>query len=232
MGERIQVYLSPGYDTELAPIPAIRYRNWWEDNRATENHARHCLPLSMANSLGFYILSPGTFKVTWNGDVHKRAVIEHIDKSSHYEVDDHASFASFTVQAKFIPVTDDPGDFVYIKGIPNMRGLPYSCMEAIIEAWWSVSNFGLVFIINQPGQFTINKGDPIAQMFLYHGVAGAAIGELHQGHPEGHKEWQAKRSRPEYVKDLDYLKGVKHTGQDVPTHITNWKDASKFRKPT
>lgn len=229
MGDRIRVYLDPNFDAELAPIPAIRYRNWWEDNNSTKNHARHCLPLNMANSLGFYILSPGTFKVKWDGDIHARAKIEHIDKSTHYEVDDHASFASFTVQAKFIPVTDEPGDFVYIKGIPNMRGIPYNCMEAIIEAWWSVGNFGMVFMINQPGEFTIEKGQPIAQMFLYHGAAGAAVGELHQGHPEGHLHWLARRSRKDYVKDFDYLKGRNSAGEDIPTHIANWKDATKFR---
>lgn len=228
MGNRIRVHLHNTFDKDLAPVPAVRHREWWEDNRATSDHARHCLPLSMANSLGFYILSPGTFKVSWNGDVHSRANVQHIEKSSHYEVDNHAAFGSFTVQAKFVPVTDDPGDFVYIKGIPNQRGVPYSCMEAVIEAWWSVGNFGLVYMLNQPGEFIINKGQPIAHMFLYHGSAGAVVGELYEGYPEGFAEWQKKRSRPDYVKDFDYMTGRTSSGEKVNTHITNWKDAVKF----
>lgn len=229
MGDRIRIHLSSGFDQELMPIPAIRYREWWEDNRATKDHARHCLPLAMANSLGFYILSPGTFTVSWDGNTNARAKIRHIDKSSHYEVDDHAAFGSFTVQAKFIPVTDDPGDFVYIKGIPNQRGVKYSCMEAVIEAWWSMANFGLVFMLNQPGEFTIQKGEPIAHMFLYHGVAGAAVGEVFDGYPEEHKKWADKRTRPGYSKDLDYMKGLQPDGEKVNTHLTNWKDAAKWR---
>lgn len=230
MGHRIRLHLAPNFDRSLAPIPATKLRDWWEDNGRTTNHAKHCLPLQMANSLGYYILSPGTFLVKWDGDVHKSATITHIDKSSHYEVDNHAAFGSFTVQAKFIPVTDDPGDFVIIKGIPNERDCDYTCMEAAIEAWWSVGNFGLVFILHRAGEFLIPKGKPLAQMYLFYGAAGSAELDMVDGHPPGHAEWQQRRSRPGYQKDLDYFKGMKSNGEDVPTHISSWGLARKFRK--
>lgn len=230
MGDKLRLHLAPGYDRNLAPVPAAKLRDWWEDNSRTQNHAKHCLPLQMANSLGYYILSPGTFMVKWDGDVHAPATITHIEKSSHYEVDAHAAFGSFVVQAKFIPVTEEPGDFVIIKGIPNERNSPYVCMEAAIEAWWSVGNFGLVFLLNQPGEFLIPTGKPIAQMFVYHGAEGAIVPELVDGNPPGHKEWLARRNRPGYTKDLDYFKGARATGQDVPSHITHWSQATKFRK--
>jgi hypothetical protein len=230
MGKRIQVYLNNNYDRTLAPVPADRYPGWFDDNSKTVDHARHCLPLAMASSLGYYILSPGTFMVSWDGNTQSNAKITHIDKSSHYIVDDHAAFGSFTVSAQFIPVTDDPGDFVMIKNLPNMRGLPYTCMEAMIEAWWSVANFGLVFMLNQPGEFIINKGQPIAQMCLYHGLAGSANLEFLDGYPQQHQGWLKKRRRPGYKKDLDYMKGKTHDNQSVPYHITNWKDALKFEE--
>lgn len=228
MGTRIRLFLDPHFDQSLAPIKASKLRDWWEDNQATRDHAKHCLPLSMANSLGYYILSPGTFIVEWNGDTHVRAKVTIIDKSSHCEIDNHAAFGSFTIQSKFIPVTDDPGDFVYIKGIPNERGKPYSCMEACIEAWWNVGNFGLVFILNQSGEFLIEKGTPIAHMFLYHGIAGSVESEIVEGYPPGHAEWLEKRSRDGYQKDFDYIRGLKSTGENVDSHITAWKDARKF----
>lgn len=224
----IHFHLCDNFDERLKPIPAIKYRDWWEDNSATRDHARHCLPLSMANSLGYYILSPGTFEVSWNGDHESRAVINHIEKSSHYEVDDHAAYGSFTVQAKFIPVTEKEGDFVFVKGVPNERGAPYQCMEAAIEAWWNVGNFGLVFLLNQPGTFTVYMGQPIAQIFLIKGSAGTTGCEFHNGYPEEHQEWLAKRSRKDYIKDLDYMKGKKPSGCPVHSHITTWKQSSKF----
>ena len=114
--------------------------------------------------------------------------------------------------------------------LTSNQGFVIQGAAAKIEAWWSVANFGLVFMINQPGEFTIEKGHPIAQMFMYHGAAGAAIGELHHGHPEDHRQWLARRSRPDYVKDYDYLKGNDFSGDNIESHIANWKDAAKFRK--
>jgi hypothetical protein len=230
MPNKIHFHLSKDFDHSLAPIPAIKYKDWWEDNPATKGHARHCLPLAMANSLGFYILSPGTFEVEWNGDVQSRAIVTPIETSSHYEVDDHAAFGSFTVQSRFIPVTEEEGDFVYVKGIPNERALPFSCMEGVIEAWWSMGIFGLVFLINQPGKFKVYWGQPIAQIFLYKGIGGAAEQVVHQGYPEGHDLWMRKRRRPEYRKDLDYLKGKQPGGESVSSHIATWKHASKYEQ--
>lgn len=230
MGHRIRFHLSNDYDESLAPIPAAKLKDWWEDNHKTFNHAKHCLPLSMANSLGYYILSPGTFMVRWDGDTQKDCVVEHIDKCSHYEVDAHAAYGSFTVQAKFIPVTDDPGDFIYIKGVPNERCVPYSCMEACIEAWWNVGFFGLVFLLNRPGEFLIRRGQPIAQMFLYHGAAGYPDTEFIRGYPTEHAHWLARRSRPDYRKDLDYMRGFDSHGVKVNEHITTWRSSVQFRK--
>jgi hypothetical protein len=229
MGNRIKVHLAPGFDQSLVPIPAVRHRDWWENTQATKDHARHCLPLAMANSLGYYIRSPGTFRVRWNGDHNTRASIKPLEVSSHYEVDNHATFGGFTIQAKFIPVTDDPGDFIYIKGIPNEQSTLFVCMEAVIEAWWNVGHFGIVYQLNQRCDFTIYMGQPVAQMFLYRGDAGAAEIQLMDGYPEGHAHWLAKRRRPGYTKDLDYFKGKNSAEEEIPTHISTWKEAGKFR---
>jgi hypothetical protein len=225
---KIKLHLNPNFDRSLLPIPATKYRNWWEENTKTKNHARHCLPLSMAGSLGYYILSPGTFKVTWNGNVNENCHIEHIETSSHYIVDDHAAYASFTIQAGFIPTTERPGEFVIIRPLTNEKIPNFLCMDAAIEAWWAVGNFGLVCNIIKPGEFIVKKGEPIAQMFLYYGQAGSAIMEPIEGLPEEHNAWSQRRSRPGYQKDYDYLKGLKHTGEKVVQHLTNWKDAGKY----
>jgi hypothetical protein len=225
----MRLHLAPEFDRTLAPVPATKLRDWWEDNPRTTNHAKHCLPLQMANSLGWYILSPGTFIVTWDGDVHSPAQIQHIEKSTHYEVDAHAAYGSFTVQPKFIPVTEKEGDFVFIKGIPNERCCPYSCMEAVIEAWWSVGRFGLVFLLNQPGEFMVTKGHPIAQMFVLSGGSAVPDMEIKSGYPAGYEDWHERRYRKEYHKDLDYFAGKTPGGEKMETHITNWEQAAKFR---
>lgn len=229
MAPKLSLYLHDKYDRRLAPVPASRYKEWWEDNAATQNHARHCLPLAMANSLGFYILSPGTFTVEWDGDVQHRAEVTAIEKSSHYQVDNHAAFGSFTVQTKFVPRTENPGDFVYVKSIPNERQRDYSCMEACIEAWWNPGNFGLVFMLNHAGKFTIYMGQPIAQMFVFGGYNGSTELDYVHGYHPGYRAWEARRYREEYQKDYDYQRGLTPDGVKITTHITNWKDAAQYK---
>src|SRR5690242_14188962 len=113
----ITLYLLPGVDTRLLPVSASgsRHRAWWQDDPKTQNHAQHCLPLSMANSLGYYILSPATFSVEWNGDSEQDAAIEIERTSPHGNVDAHSAHGSFTVQFGFIPTTNQPGDFLFVK---------------------------------------------------------------------------------------------------------------------
>ena len=59
----MKLFLLSDFDKSLLPIPAVRKRDWWDESDKTRKHARHCLPLVMANSLGLYILSPATFQV-------------------------------------------------------------------------------------------------------------------------------------------------------------------------
>jgi len=223
VGNTIRLHLPANYDRSLLPVPAERRRAWFEDNARTREHARHCLPLIMANSLGYYILSPGRFLVSWDGSPHSPALVQVLEASSHCVVDNHAAFGSFTVQASFIPQTDDPGDFLMIKGIPNDRDARFSCMEAVIEAWSLVGNFGLVFLLHGAGTVEVQRGQPIAQMFLLKG--GSARLEAVDGMPAGHQEWQARRHRPGYTKDLDYFRGRHPNGQPMEGHVTNWKDS-------
>jgi hypothetical protein len=218
----ITLYLLPGFDQELLPIRASRNKDWWQDNFKTRNHAQHCLPLAMANSLGYYILSPAHFTVSWDGDVQQDAHVQIPNGQLSGQVDNHAAFGSFTVQPGFIPMTSRVGDFVYIKGIANQRSQPFQCMEALIEAWWNPAPFGLVFLLNQPGTFTVEKGEPLAQMFIYRGDGGSATVHVVDGVPDEYESWRQKRYRVGYAKDLDYLRGRHPDGRSEPTHRSSW----------
>ena len=129
-----------------------------------------------------------------------------MDGCSHCIVDNHAAYGSFTVQAAFVPRTEDVGDYIFVKGIANERGRPYSCMEAIIEAWWNAANFGLVYLLNRAGEFMIGRGQPIAQMHLYHAAPSEIV--LAGPHPE-HTAWLERRTRLNYRSDHGLICGVR-----------------------
>ncbi len=226
---KISLYLLPGFDRQLLPVPAARHRAWWQDNGKTRNHAQHCLPLAMANSLGYFILAPCSFTVTWDGDPQHDACVEILERVTTAEVDAHAAYGSFTVQPGFVPMTEKPGDYLFIKSIPNNRGQPFHCMEALIEAWWSPARFGLVFLLNQPCTFTVDRGEPLAQMLIFRDESGHADLQVVDNPPEEYDAWTRRRYRPEYGKDFDYWRGRHPDGRPEPTHRVSWRQSEVNR---
>lgn len=226
--QSIVLFLPPDFDKNLLPVKARALRSWWENDDKTRMHARFCLPLTMASGLGYYILSPATFTVEWDGDPTHDTEVTIIDGASHAQIDNHSSFGSFTVQARFIVRTKAIGDFIYIKGVANQYRQPFNVMEAMIESWWSPSEFGIVCLVNQPGKFTIKKGEPLAQMFVVstsraqYGLATA------DGYPPFWDEWTERR-KPEIYngRNMDYLRGVLPDQTPVCPHMKNWNEANE-----
>jgi len=215
---KIEIYLLEKYDKTLLPKKPDIYLDWWEKDQKTKQHARFCMPLLMANGLGYDILSPATFEIEWDGDENKNAQVNILDRSSHGIVDNHSAHGSFTVQTQFIPKTEE-GYFIYIKGIPNIRR-SFSVMEGMIEAWWNPANFGLVCLCNYAGKFIIKKGEPLARMLLIHQDAIKVNIEVKDNQFDvfQRKEWLEKRNK-QVGHVLDYFKGLYPDGIPTEHHI-------------
>jgi hypothetical protein len=214
----IELYLLRNYDKNLLPRKPELYKDWWEKDSKTANHAKFCLPLVMANGLGYDILSPATFTVFWDGDENKNAEVKILDKSNHAVIDNHSSFGSFTVQTQFIPKTQE-GCFTLIKGIPNVRK-NFSVMEGLIETWWNPAHFGLVCLCNHAGHFTVEKSEPIARMIFLTDefLKTNLIIKENEFEIFQRKEFDEKRSK-QTGHVLDYFKGLFPNGEKVDYHI-------------
>lgn len=224
--ETITLYLPPDFDKKLLPVKARGLRNWWEADEKTRMHARFCLPLTMASGLGYYILSPATFTIEWDGEPTHDTELTITDAASHASIDNHSSFGSFTVQARFIVRTKNIGDFIYIKGVANQTRQPFHVMEAMIESWWSPSEFGIVCLVNQPGKFTIKKGEPLAQMFVINTKQAQYGLGVTDGYPPIWEAWTARRDPAIYDgRNMDYLRGVLPDQTPVCPHMKSWTEA-------
>ncbi len=208
-------------DPDLVPVPAEAKRAWWRDDDRTRNHAEHCLPLLMANGLGWVVRSPGAFSVSWDGDWTAAPAVKALDPG--VIVDAHSAGGSFTVQPGFVVSTSQTGDFVMIRPVPNCRGATFSAMEVLMEAWWQPGEFGLVCLLHRPGSFVVKRGEPLAQMCVYKEAAGLAQLDTRPELPPETLAWRERRYRPEYRKDLDYLHGLHPDGRAEPTHRRNWR---------
>jgi Family of unknown function (DUF6065) len=218
----ITIHLN-GLADDLIPVHAERLRGWWELDSKTAGHAHHCLPLLMANSLGYYILSPGSFGVAWDGDWDSDAFVDPIDGGEDFVVDNHSAHGSFTVQPGFIPTTSRVGDFILIRGIANRRQPWFNVMEGLIEAWWQPGEFALVCTLNRPGHFVVRRGEPLAQMAIYRAEGGFATLKISTALPVETAAWRERRGRPNYRKDFDYMRGRHPDGSPEPTHLRTWR---------
>lgn len=218
------------FDKAQIPIKAISRRDWFETDGRTTNLAKFCLPLTMANSAGYYLVSPVHFKVTWDGYDQSPAHIEIIEILDHAVIDDHSTFGGFTVQSSITIETLNDGDFVWIKQLPNQYRPWFYAMEALLESWWGQggATVGLVCMLNRPGTFEMKIGDPIAQMICIRKEELEANLIFDNEYLQESYHFQSKRE--EYQRgdpgrqgpDLDYARGEHFNGVKVPVHIKNW----------
>ena len=176
----------------------------------------------MANSLGFYILCPCTFEATWDGEPTSYATLQLLEEELSSLISTETSPGSVTVTPGYIAVTERPGEFLYIKGIPNTGPSTLLCMEAAIEAWWNPSPFSLVFHFNYAATVKMTRGDPIAQMFIYSQVGARTQLIVDNTMPPDFAAWRQRRYRRDYHRDYDYIRGRYPDGRSEATHITSW----------
>ena len=216
------LYCHPKFDDQFLPTTAPRLKSWWEATPRLRGHAKFCQPMLMANSLGLYIPSPATFTVSWNGKPDAMAQVALSECAPHAAVHARVAYGSFEVDIGFIPRTTREGEFIYIKGIPNVHLCPYVCLEALIEAWWNPARFSLVFMIGRASEFQITAGTPLAQMFVYTRPHHEMRVTVRHNYPEEHEAWEKRRFRPDYHRDLDYMRGLHPNGEREQSHIKSW----------
>src|SRR4051812_31999432 len=96
----LKCFIFPDWKPRIA---AAESRRAWMDN-AAESFPYRCLPLSIANSHGWEILSPCGFEVEWNGDLNPTGVTVFPDPGTR-EIDAPVSLfgqATFTLHVQGI----------------------------------------------------------------------------------------------------------------------------------
>ena len=224
------------FDTEHIPIKGIPRRDWYEWDRRAANLAKFCLPLTMANSAGYYLTSPVHFRITWDGHNHNGTHIEVLDRLDHGLVDDHSTHGGFTVQSAVTIETVNDGDFVWVKQLPNQYRPWFYAMEALMEGWWAQggATAGLVCLLNRAGTFEMKIGDPIAQIVCI-SKEDLEANLIFDNNPLD-ESYKFQRRRDEYIRgdanrrgpDLDYMYGRHWDGVKEPVHLRSWNDNKIF----
>jgi hypothetical protein len=148
-------------------IPPSLKRKWMDD---TKGHAYKCVPLNVANTYGWTVLSPVGFSATWNGGVGPEAIDITIidDKPEGFDdllaVSSHFGNGVLTFSPDFVVRTSDNVS-LYIRGVPNSIPNGIQPLDAVVETDWLPFTFTYNFKFIKPGTATFKKDQPIFTFF-------------------------------------------------------------------
>lgn len=156
-------YLFPGWEPRIRPAGAKR--RWMDD--APEAFPYRCLPLGIANSHGWEILSPCAFEAVWNGGAAAEDVVVRVDPNDTPGMAPVALFGQgiVTIHIEGL-IRTPPGWNLYVSGPPNRFKDGAAPLTAIIETDWSPYSFTMNWRLTRPGRTVrFEENEPIAHFF-------------------------------------------------------------------
>src|SRR5436190_11727676 len=147
----------------IRPAPTTRA---WMD-RIPNHHAYRCLPLNIANSHGWEILTPCGFEVVWNGGMAVQDVTIRADPGTRVEDVPVSLFgqATFTFHVQGLFRTS-PGWNLCVSGSPNFIKDGAAPLSGMIETDWSPYTFTMNWKLTRPNYpVRFEENEPFAFIF-------------------------------------------------------------------
>jgi hypothetical protein len=212
------------YPQRGAPPPAVmpspRRRAWLAANTA----APHCLPLMLANQLGWAVGAPHAIAAVWDGGEAPEAVTV---TGGPYAAG-HFGSGIVTVSLPFL-VRTPPGVATWVKAVPNLPKHGVCVLEALVDtAPGADFTFTLNVRLTEPGASVVwAAGEPLAQLvpwpagWLDHaGCEVVTAGACYEAEWAAADRWSAERATALATwpgpRDGAYRNGRRHDGQPGP----------------
>jgi hypothetical protein len=222
----------------LGLVPAGANRDWMQQTH--EHFANHCLPLRIANQIGWFILNDVDITAIWNGADGPAGLRITTPAGGNAEhVRSHFGYGILTWTIPYLFRTP-PGYNLYVRGPTNTPKDGVCPLDGVVETDWAVASFTMnwkMTCVDVPVSF--KAGEPIAMIMpIQRGeietfeITTRDIGvdqdlqreytawlESRRKFLEGYKS--SKRERMVWQKD--YFFGNTVHGATFPDHQTNLK---------
>jgi hypothetical protein len=143
-------------------------RDWMDDT--FQKFAYGCLPLVIANQMGWDIICQTSFKATWNGgnsatDI--EVVFEDVDNKFNHQVMTHFGYGVITFNPGFL-FTTSANHNLWIKGVPNYIKDGIQPLEGIVETDWLPFTFTMNWKFTRANEWIEFKaGEPMCRILPY-----------------------------------------------------------------
>lgn len=200
------------YDQPFTIEPASLKRDWMD---ATNGFAYRCLPMTIANQMGWVIPCPFDFTVNWDGRDSIDALTVKCEVSY---ITSHFGFGILTFSIPFIFRTP-PGWGLMVRGLPNYIIPGIHPLEGYVETDWSTSTFTMNWKITEANRLIqVEKGTPICLLQPYKIsdletfepettpiTSNAELYEAYQHWSRSRNEFNAKPDRKAHEWQKDYF---------------------------
>lgn len=150
----------------LFPIERADYKRDWMDEYP-HSFAYRCLPLKIANEVGWLVRCPVNFDAEYITDNNaKNSVRINIDGDQFYKnyITSHFGRGVITFSLPYIFRTPDPW-CIWARGYPNYYKDNVNFLEGIIETYWLHSTFTYnIRLVEKHKTVSFKKGEPL--MFI------------------------------------------------------------------
>jgi hypothetical protein len=190
------------------PLRAAPTTRAWMD-KVHDNHAYRCLPLNIANSHGWEILSPCSFELAWTGGIPTRTLTaKALDGYPDLErfVVSHFRYGIVTFHLGYVFRTE-PGWDLFASGSFNNPKDGIAPLTGVIETDWLPYPFTMNWQMTRPGTVRFEKDEPVCMIFpVPHGVLQSVELEILDLDSEPELRRQAvewKEHREEFMKKFN-----------------------------
>ena len=150
-------------DANPAPmVPGSPDRDWMD--KFSDRHPYRCLPLVVANTTGWELLSPVSFTASWNGGARCEDIRIDPDDGSPKELVErwavsHFSGGIITFHTGYLFRTE-PGWDLMTMGPPNAPKDAIAPLTGVVETFWLPFPFTMNWKFTRPGMVSFKKGEP------------------------------------------------------------------------
>ncbi len=147
-------------------VPGRPQRAWMD--AFTDRHAYRCLPLTMANSSGWELLSPTSFTAEWNGGLQQEDIKitpDHVHPYFDEFVKSHFTHGILTFHTGFLFRTP-PGWSTWAMGPPNHLKDGIQALTGLVETDWLPFPFTMNWKFPRPCRVRFERGEPFCFITL------------------------------------------------------------------
>ena len=157
---KLLAYVQQGYRLEIRPAPVSR--DWMD--RSGNRFAYRCLPLNIANSHGWEILSPHAFTALWNGGDDVGSLSIECEHQPSLAVS-HFGSGVLTLAIPCVFVTEPEID-LFVQGPINRPKDGIAALSAVVETDWLSFTFTMNWKVTRPDlKVGFELAEPLCHIF-------------------------------------------------------------------